>query len=852
MDTSSLQTLIKILSLEQQKGYQNKAVIGGFARFAHHWAREAHSKAQTTEDHTRIDQIADRLREYERADINDRPNIIGEIIGSANRTMEAAEKLEKPQPTPPRKLVEPTPDDIEIGEPDDEDDLFAYDEDVEIEVAQADLTQPVRERRGYAWQQHQPASPQQLEALSDPVTVIDGIGDKRAETLANLGLTTVGDLLYNFPRRYDDYSKMNTIRRLQSGETVSVMGALERITSHKTFNGKSRVEAYLKDQTGYIRLNWFNQPWIAHQLEDGAMMVASGKVDSYKGLMVMNNPELESVDEDLLHAGRVVPMYSLTQGLGPKVMRRIMKDVVDKWAPLLPDHLPLYVRENADLMDYHDAMYQIHFPDTWDDMLAARKRLAYDEIFGLQLLMLQRRTEWQSAGGTALHVNDDVIEGFQQTLPFALTNAQQRAIQEVRQDMASEVPMNRLVQGDVGSGKTMVAAAAIVIAAANGMQSALMAPTSILAEQHYAKLRDLLSSGPLGRDANIALLTGHVSQHERDEAYRGLAEGWIDVVVGTHALIQEGVQFANLGLAIIDEQHRFGTAQRGALRNKSQSGSSPHLLVMTATPIPRTLALTLHADLDLTIIDEMPPGREPVSTRILQKKERERAYKFIRAQVTEGNQAYVICPLVEDSDALDARSAVSEYERLQSTIFPDLNLGLLHGRMTSSEKEQVMEAFYSGETQILVSTTVIEVGIDVPNATVMMIENANRFGLAQLHQLRGRVGRGSDAAYCLLVSDSSFLDTDSRLSIMEETTDGFKLAEKDFEMRGPGDLLGTQQSGYHFTSMALAALGDVQFLDDIRREAFALSQQDPWLQHPDHHALQQYVASIDRAWGDVS
>jgi ATP-dependent DNA helicase RecG len=856
---SSLQTLIKILQLEQKKGYQNKAVIGGFARFAYHWSREAHSQARTDEHHALVERITEQLRDYEQTAADDRPAIIEEIIAMATGQISMGDDEEAIvlPPTPPVQQPEPAGEveDVGIGQIDEqEDDLeeAEIDEDIFIEEDEwkpaAPEGQSVRDRRGYAWK-HAPPATDNLDGLSAPTATVDGVGDTRAGQLDQLGIYTVRDLLFNLPRRYDDYSKLKTINRLEPGEVVTVVGMMERIKAHSIKRGGTRVEAFIGDGSGYLRLNWFNQPWLEKQLTDGEMVVVSGKIEQYLGRMVMNSPEMESIDRESLHAGRIVPVYPLTKGLSGKVMRRIAKEVVDRWAPQLPDPLPLDLRERADLMDFGDALAQAHFPDSLEDKESALLRLAFDQLMILQLAMLQRRYEWQSQPALPLAVSDEWVDQYVATLPYELTGAQQKAIGEIRRDLASGTPMNRLLQGDVGSGKTVVAALAAAISAANGAQVAIMAPTSLLAEQHYASLSALLS--PVLEEPSIALLTGNIGAGDREAVYNGLADGSIQVVIGTHALIQPGLAFQRLGLAIIDEQHRFGTMQRGALRDKAGDGN-PHLLVMTATPIPRTLALTVHADLDLTIIDEMPPGRTPVQTRILQAKERERAYTFIRTQVEKGRQAYVICPLVEDSDELDARSAVSEYERLQNDVFPDLSIGLAHGRMNPDEKEAAMAAFYQGETQILVSTTVIEVGIDVQNASVILIENANRFGLAQLHQLRGRVGRGGDQGYCLLVSDKNFIDVDERLQAVEETTDGFKLAEIDWQMRGAGDLLGTQQSG--LAGIDLTPFMDIRLVEQVQREAWAIYEQDPLLEMPEHGLLAQqvgdYMSSIEI--GDVS
>jgi ATP-dependent DNA helicase RecG len=587
---------------------------------------------------------------------------------------------------------------------------------------------------------------------------------------------------------------------------------------------------------------------MADKLKEGEMVVVSGKIEQYLGRLVMNSPELEPLESEWLQAGRIVPVYPLSKGITNKTLRKLIKKAVETWALKLPDYLPVGVRENADLMDYGDAVSQVHFPDSQEDKEAAHHRLAFDDLFTLHLGMLQQRYLWQSRQGTPLVADDDWVGAFVQSLPYQLTAAQQNAIDAIRNDIASDIPMNRLLQGDVGSGKTVVAALVVGIAVANNTQVAVMAPTSILARQHYANLCEIFDNSPLRDHIIVDLLTGNTSQSERETIYAGLAQGTIHVIVGTHALIQPEVQFAHLGLAVIDEQHRFGVAQRGALRDKAAE-ANPHLLVMTATPIPRTLALTLHADLDLTVIDEMPPGRVPVETRILQPKERERAYAFVRAQVEKGHQAFIIYPLIEESDKLEARAATAEHERLQETIFPDMRLGLLHGRMRTDDKDAVMTAFYRGDIDILVSTSVIEVGIDVPNATVMLIENANRFGLAQLHQLRGRVGRGEHESYCLLMSDNAFFDTDERLKAMEETTDGFQLAQVDWELRGAGDLLGYRQSG--FGDIHFANLMDAHLVEQVQREARALYEHDPELQLPEHQALAERIAWLDRQ-GDIS
>jgi ATP-dependent DNA helicase RecG len=497
-------------------------------------------------------------------------------------------------------------------------------------------------------------------------------------------------------------------------------------------------------------------------------------------------------------------------------------------------------------MDLETAMVQIHFPDDQSSLKRARYRMTFDELFLLQIGLLRQRHLWRSEPGQPLAVDDAALDAFIGSLPFQLTDAQRRSLQQIVGDLRSEQPMNRLLQGDVGSGKTVVAAAAMALAVAAGSQTALMAPTAILAEQHYHTLTRLFESWP-GQSLHVRLLTGNVTGQEREEIYAGLADGSVNVVVGTHALIQEGVEFKKLAFGVIDEQHRFGVRQRAALRQK---GYNPHLLVMTATPIPRSLELTVWGHLDVSVIDEMPPGRQEIGTQLVLPTERERAYSFLRSQIEKGHQAFIICPLVEESDKIEAKAAVEESERLQKYVFPDLRLGLLHGRMKGDEKEDTMAQFARGELDILVSTSVVEVGIDVPNATVMLIEGANRFGLSQLHQFRGRVGRGEHASYCLLVSDSSSPEAQERLEAITATNDGFELAQKDLDMRGPGDFLGTRQSG--FPDLKLANVSDLRTIENAREAARRFFETDPELADPDSQLLARRVAQFWEEKGEIS
>ena len=653
-------------------------------------------------------------------------------------------------------------------------------------------------------------------------------------------------MLYFFPRRYDDYSQLKPINRLEYGEEVTIIAKVWDAGTRSTRGGGKLFKAILSDGTGSVEATWFNQPYLDDRIKAGHQIVISGKVDEYLGRLCFSSPEWELLDKELLHTARIVPVYPLTKGVSTKWLRRLVKHSVDYWSKRLPDHLPASVREEAGLMNLETAIVQAHFPHNQETLNKARYRLAFDEIFVLQIGLLQRRHEWRSEPGKPLLVDESFLRDFAASLPYELTGAQNNALQQIVSDLRTDQPMNRLLQGDVGSGKTVVAAAAMVLTAAAGAQAALMAPTAILAEQHYQTISSLMEHVP-GRKITVRLLTSNVTGQEREEIYAGLADGTVDIAIGTHALIQEGVEFKELAFAVVDEQHRFGVRQRNTLRQK---GYNPHLLVMTATPIPRSLELTVWGHLDVSIIDEMPPGRKPVATRLILPTERERAYNFVRSQIEKGRQAFIICPLVEESDKIEAKAAVDEYSRLQKQVFPDLKLGLLHGRLKGDEKEATMASFAHGEIGILVATAVVEVGIDVPNATVMLIEGADRFGLAQLHQFRGRVGRGEHDSYCLLVSESSSEEAQERLRAVEATNDGFELAQTDLEMRGPGEFLGTRQSG--FPDLKLASVTDLKLIEAAREAARRFFETDPQLTHPDNRLLAKQVAEFWKGEGEAS
>jgi ATP-dependent DNA helicase RecG len=621
--------------------------------------------------------------------------------------------------------------------------------------------------------------------------------------------------------------------------------------------GRRSTEAIVGDETGNVRAMWFNNPYLARTLTPNLKIVLSGKVKLFNGRFVFESPEWEPMEEgDLIHTGRLVPVYPLTEGLHQRQTRKLIKGAVDIWAQQVVDFLPPDVIKHCQLIELPDAIAQAHYPDTVEFQDKARVRLAFDELFLLQLGVLSKKRDWQeSQPGTPIHIDRQLLDKFLQSLPFKLTPAQQKVLTEILGDMQKPVAMSRLLQGEVGSGKTVVATAALLTAVADGYQTALMAPTEILAEQHFATIHKLLSavghleaeadhlytySGILPKPVTIALLIGATGAKTKRELHQRIASGEIDIIIGTHAIIQKEVEFKRLGFIVVDEQHRFGVAQRSTLRQK---GTNPHVLAMTATPIPRTLALTLYGDLDLSVIDELPPGRQLIKTKWLRPDEREQAYRFIRKQVGEGHQAFIICPLIEESETVQARAAVAEYEYLSQNVFPTLKVGLLHGKMASKDKEKAMQMFHDKELDILVSTPVIEVGIDVPNATVMMVESADRFGLSQLHQFRGRVGRGPAQSYCILLSEHPSEVGTERLSIIETVHNGFRLAEEDLRLRGPGEFFGTRQSG--LPDLRMAKLSDVALLEMARKEAQLLFTEDRHLRKPQHALL---VKELARVW----
>lgn len=700
-----------------------------------------------------------------------------------------------------------------------------------------------------------PKSPAAVKpmALGDDVTYVRGVGPKNAALFEKLNVRTVGDLLYLVPRRHDDYSQLRPLSHLNYGDVVTVVGTVLRIAEVPTASGKSRTHAVVMDETGTINVTWFS-PYVARQLHQGEQVALSGTVEEFRGVLTFTNPEWERIEPGADLGSRIIPVYPLTEGLYQKTVRSVVRTAIAATAGQIADWLPETVRQAQGLIPLGEALPQFHFPDSPEAYHQARTRLTFDEYFLMQLGMVQRKQAWQAeAKGAAMPANAAIRDDFLSRLPFVLTGAQQRTLDTILAEMAQETAMSRLIQGDVGSGKTVVAAAAMYAAVRNGYQAALMAPTEILAEQHFRTLKRLFDTFPADQRPYVELLTGSTRITQRRPILDGLQKGVVHILVGTHALIEDPVVFANLGFVVVDEQHRFGVGQRARLRSKARN-IAPHMLVMTATPIPRSLALTLHGDLDVSTIDELPPGRTPIATKVIRGDEREHAYDSVRDAVAAGNQAFIICPLVEESETLEAKSAVAEHKRLQEVVFPELSLGLLHGKMPPRTKDRVMSAFRDGAYHVLVATSVVEVGIDVPNATVMLIEGADRFGLSQLHQFRGRVGRGSDASTCLLIADDVSRAGRERIMLMESTNDGFALAQADLEMRGPGDLFGTAQSGYDLP-LRVAALGDTRTLEQARFAAEALLASDPHLMRAEHAALRD---RLDHFWsreagaGDVS
>ncbi|MBR62036.1 MAG: ATP-dependent DNA helicase RecG [Dehalococcoidia bacterium] len=677
--------------------------------------------------------------------------------------------------------------------------------------------------------------------------------------LKKLGIYNIEDALYHFPHRHNDFRRIVKISELKHGLEQTIIASVWEATESRYGNrGRSTsTQAILGDDTGNIKAIWHNQGYLARSLRSGTNIVISGIVKTFKGRHIFESPayEILSGQENLMHAGRMVPIYPATDKLPVRTLRRLVKASLDVGLGQVIEYMPKVVLQRQGLMDLKTAISKIHFPDSDSELTSARRRLAFDELMMIQLSVLKRRNEWHTQSeGIPLKGKSDLVTRFIASLPFILTDAQTRVLSEVNKDLADSKPMIRLLQGDVGSGKTVIAAVALLKAVDSGFQGAFMAPTELLAEQHYLTLVRLLQNAAVNlikhkdyieikfdnkRDVNIALLTGSLKKTSKDRLAKLISDEGIDIVVGTHALIQSSVDISNLAVGVVDEQHRFGVMQRSSLGDRE---IKPHILSMSATPIPRSLALTLYGDSDVSVLDEMPIGRKQVKTRWIAGDQRSAAYDFVKQELNEGHQAFIVFPLIEESDSVNARSAIEEHHRLSADVFREYKVGLLHGRMKTQQKETVMQQFIKGELNVLVSTSVIEVGIDVPNATVMVIDGADRFGLAQLHQFRGRVGRSDDQSYCLLLSDSLGSESIERLRVIENVSDGFELAEEDLRIRGPGDAIGTRQSGLPI--LKVARISDLETTSQARKEAAMILEQDPGLEADQNLRLASRLSTI--------
>jgi len=667
--------------------------------------------------------------------------------------------------------------------------------------------------------------------LEDSVQYLKGIGPEKAKALNSVGIKTIEDLLYYIPRRYLDRSTILPINKLKVGSTVTVIGRVETFGIKR--GRKPQFQVILKDQSGFLRLIWFSKlKWVKDLFEENDLVVASGSVTFYRGLQIVH-PEFEIVsksggegdDEELIHTGRIIPLYPSTAELkkfrlDSRGLRKVLKPLLDNLPHLVSETLPQRMISDSNLLSLPKALRNVHFPEDLQMTNLARSRLAFDELFYLELMLALRKRRIHREEGIAFLKPKNLVRSALKMLPFELTQAQKKVLREIASDMMSEHSMHRLLQGDVGSGKTIVALVAMLMAVESGYQAALMAPTEILAEQHHITIHQMLESLGIG----TVLLTSSVVGTERETILQDIAKGAAKVIIGTHALIQKKVDFFKLGLVVIDEQHRFGVMQRAKLKQK---GISPDVLVMTATPIPRSLALTLYGDLDVSVIDSLPPGRKKIKTFLYSGNSKSEIYEFLEKELQKGHQVYIVYPLVEESEKADLKAATQSYEFLKKEIFPHRRLALLHGRIKSKERESIMQTFRDGDYDILVATTVVEVGVDVPNATIMVIEHAERFGLSQLHQLRGRIGRGEDQSFCLLLANPPLSEeAQKRLKAMSSTSDGFKISEIDLKLRGPGEFFGTRQHGLPELKIA-DIVTDAKLLYQARNWAFRVLEEDP-------------------------
>lgn len=680
----------------------------------------------------------------------------------------------------------------------------------------------------------------------EPVTSLKGIGEKTAGLFARLGVYTVEDLLHDYPRAYDAYEEPVPVGKLQENTTAAVAGQLLKTASVRRFKNIQVIVATVKDMTGSLQLTWYNMPYLRNTLQMGQFLVFRGRAVKKGGRLTMEQPEIFTPEAYEAVRESMQPIYGQTKGLGNKAIVRAVAQALEQ-RQLEREYLPPSLREKYELAEYNYAVEHIHFPSSRQELLFARKRLVFDEFFFFLLAVRRLKEKRQDCRSSFVMSHASQVDQLIEALPYSLTEAQNKVLKEVSRDLESGLVMNRLIQGDVGSGKTIIAVLALLQTACNGFQGALMAPTEVLARQHFESITGLFKTYNIEKTA--VLVTGSMTAKEKRTAYEKIASHEADIIVGTHALIQEKVHYHRLGLVITDEQHRFGVGQREALGSKGQeNGSLPHVLVMSATPIPRTLAIILYGDLDISVIDQMPANRLPIKNCVVNTGYRERAYQFIAREVAAGRQAYVICPMVEASEMIEAENVLDYTKLLRQKLPETITVEYLHGKMKGKEKNQIMERFAAGEIQVLVSTTVVEVGVNVPNATVMMIENAERFGLAQLHQLRGRVGRGSHQSYCIMVNCSDQEGTQERLDILNRSNDGFYIASEDLKLRGPGDFFGIRQSGDMEFKLA-DIYTDAGLLKTVSEEVNRILDENPTLEGEEYAALKERLeASLSQSY----
>ena len=829
---SAPETLLRMLALERRGGYQNTAVVGGG-----------------------LDQFLNRQRRH-----GDHPQLFTDLVAPLPREGYASldpdarqqwatwvEQRLRPGAPPPRRAARINPS---------------------AEITDDDPPKQPRRPRSIAARARRDALADGKggdDPLSRPVTALGrGISPPARKGFAQLGIDTVFDLLWHLPVRHQDWRDVRRIADVEIGETVTVVGEIRSIELRRLRGGREATEANVADGSGSINVWWWRQPWLHKTLQPGMRVGLSGVVDRRGRRLQLQSPEWERLDDpndDTAHVGRLSPIYPLTKGLPNRTVRRLAFAAVRDYLPLLAESLPWRILAETGYPGEADALKSLHFPDNPEEMELARERLAFQELLSIQLAVLGRKREARRrSDAPVIQMEGKFLDRFLAALPFQLTAAQGRALTDIRRDLARSEPMARLLQGDVGSGKTIVAAAAMLAAVKAGYQTVLMAPTEVLAQQHYDTFQRIFAdegesvfhnyavTQALGRPVRIELLTGSTRKRRKDAVREGMASGDVDLVIGTHALIQERTALKQLGLAVVDEQHRFGVLQRDALRGK---GGSPHLLVMTATPIPRTLALTIYGELDVSVINELPPGRQRVATKVISLDERDEVYERILREAAQGRQSFVICPLVEESDHTETAAATAEFQRLRTGPLAPIadRMRLLHGRMKGDEKQRVMAELARGDADLLVATIVVEVGVDLPNATVMAVEGADRFGLAQLHQLRGRVGRSDLSSVCYLISESDGDEAQRRLGVMESSNDGFELAEVDLEMRGPGEYFGTRQTG--LPDLRVAKLTDQRLIERARNWAERLLDDDPYLRAPEHRLLAARAARLDVSAADA-